>query len=38
MNAKRAIKHNESNYPVRKSIRVRKAAVAKENLKEALRE
>ena len=38
MNAKRSIKENERNYPVRKSIRVRKEAVARLTLKESLQD
>ena len=37
MNGKRAMKKAGANHPVKKSIRVAKAKVAKRNLREALR-
>jgi hypothetical protein len=38
MNGKRAVKKNERNTPVRKSIRIRKQSNAKAALKESLRD
>jgi len=37
MNGKRAIKKSSANYPVKKSLRLRKAKVALLNFKEQLR-